>query len=98
MEINIDSLLVLKAMEAREVGRVECVSIIRKIMHIMSLTKIVVISHIYKNVNPSANYLANIECTKKRLMYYNKMSDLLILLLEWDVYEIINSIIIVFSF
>lgn len=82
MEINVDSLVVVKAIEDGEVGNVKCVSILRRIINMISEIDVVVISHVFKNANMCADKLATRGCLEKSFVKYDITLDFLCPLLE----------------
>lgn len=68
-EINCDSMVVVKALEDKEFGFVECVSILRRIIDIIALLDVVIISHVYMHANTCADALANRGCVKKNFVF-----------------------------
>lgn len=60
MDLNIDSLLVVNAIEECKISNMECVALLRDIQRLIKEHDIVIVSHTYMDTNRCANALANI--------------------------------------
>ncbi|XP_058755609.1 uncharacterized protein LOC131628812 [Vicia villosa] len=95
LEINTDSLLVVKAIEDGKVGMVDCVAMPRRIMELMGEFEVVIISHVSRNANACADCLAKHGCRGEVLHHYTDPPPFLADLLEADSCGIIFSSVVI---
>lgn len=89
LEINVDALIVVRAIKDGKVGAVECVAILRKILDVLSTFEVVILSHVYQNSNSCVDCLAKHDCLHRKFALYKEIYQFLKDLVELDAKEII---------
>lgn len=72
MELNVDSLLVVKALEEGKIGNVECTSILKRVKDIIGKDEVVIVSHVNRESNWCADKLAKHGCMITNFISYDE--------------------------
>lgn len=95
VEMNVDSIEVVRAIEEGVVEYIDCVVILRRIKELVLLMEVGMVSHVFRYANECANLLANQGCLEKSFIYYDRPPLFIKSFMDYDVSGINFSLSIV---